>query len=38
VPTAFRKSPINFSKTKFHSKQAEIQFFGINGYEVKETV
>lgn len=24
VPTGFRKGPINFSKTKFHSKQAEI--------------
>ena len=24
VPTAFRSAPINFSHTKFHSKQAEI--------------
>ena len=36
VPTGFRTLPINFSKTKFHSKQAEIQFFGVNGYEVFE--
>ena len=34
VPVGFRKGPINFSRIKFHSKQAEIQFFGINGYEI----
>lgn len=34
VPVGFRKGPINFARTKFHSKQAEIQFFGINGDEI----
>ena len=34
VPVGFRRGPINFARTKFHSKQAEIQFFGINGYEI----
>mmetsp|Transcript_13543 Transcript_13543/g.21105 ORF Transcript_13543/g.21105 Transcript_13543/m.21105 type:complete len:213 (-) Transcript_13543:12704-13342(-) len=36
VPVAFRKGPINFSNTKFYTKQAEISFFGVNGLELKE--
>jgi hypothetical protein len=31
VPTGFRKAPINFSSIKFHSKRAELVFFGIFG-------
>jgi hypothetical protein len=34
IPTAFRKGPINFSSKPFNSNQVEIQFFGINGYEI----
>jgi hypothetical protein len=36
VPTGFRKGPINFSRVKYYSKQAELQFFGVDGFEVAE--
>ena len=34
IPTAFRKRPINFASKAFNANQVEIQFFGVNGFEV----
>ena len=36
VPTGFRKGPINFSRVKFHSKRAELMYFGVQGWELSE--
>lgn len=36
MPTGFRKGPINFSRVKFHSKRAEIMYFGVSGWELAD--
>lgn len=38
VPTGFRKAPINFSRIKFHSKRAEIMYFGISGTSISNSI
>ena len=34
IPTAFREKPINYTSKPFNSNQVEIQFFGVNGYDL----